>query len=221
MSSPMESQPLRRSNRSGGNSQHRSQPGEVEADPPLGRTVVQESEIGPRELDECPMSQAQMMFLARENNIMYSNTELCEVCGYLNAEHPMQGLNESPSLLQAVFNPVVRIPRPPRTEAKVDGNASSLSSNQDSQREFQISKMIQSLSEHQNIKETWNPSSNMLPQLFLRKYETYMSQLAANMPIVWIRLLPSTLHKSIKSEFEWVNKNICQHGLGVSQEIIY
>jgi hypothetical protein len=30
------------------------------------------------------------------------------------------------------------------------------------------------------------------------------------MPLVWIRLLPSTLHKSIRSEFEWVNKNICQ-----------
>jgi len=70
--------------------------------------------------------------------------------------------------------------------------------------------MIRDLSEHHLIKESWNPNNNTLPQLFLRKYETYMSQLAADMPNIWIKLLPSTLHKSIKSEFEWVNREICQ-----------
>jgi hypothetical protein len=163
------------------------------------------NEINRRELNNCPVSQARQMFIARQNNSPFSMSDRCEMCGRLNGVHPMQSPDDPESMLQSVFHPVIQIPKPVTAEIKAKESASD----EYTQKEFQISKMIQTLSEHHSIKESWNPNQ-MLPQLFLRKYETHMYQLAANMPLVWIRLLPSTLHSSIRTEFEWVNQNICQ-----------
>jgi hypothetical protein len=180
-------------------------------------SVVEEKEreIKRRESDDsnCPMSQAQMIFHARRSNKNFSVSGTCSLCGQRNAEHPMENSNDSQTLLNALYNPILRIPKSSlaSSESKAASSDSSSSSNKhNSSNEYQMSRMIRDLSEHHLIKESWNPNNNMLPQIFLRKYETFMSQLAADMPNIWIKLLPSTLHKSIKSEFEWVNREICQ-----------
>ena len=215
-------------NRSSSRLRRRSQP---QDDPPSAASVAsnppaadddndsvveeKEREVKRREPEDqsiCPMSQAQMIFHARRSNKNYSVSGRCSLCGQQNAEHPMENDNDSQTLLDALYNPVLRIPRASMASAESKGvfSDSSSSSARNNSNEYQMSKMIRDLSEHHLIKESWNPNNNTLPQLFLRKYETYMSQLAADMPNIWIKLLPSTLHKSIKSEFEWVNREICQ-----------
>jgi hypothetical protein len=193
-----------------------SNPSAEEEDDDESVVEEKEREIKRRESDDsnCPMSQAQMIFHARRSNKNYSVSGTCTVCGQRNAEHPMENSNDSQTLLNALYNPILRIPKASMASSELKGASSDSSfpsnKNNNNSNEYQMSKMIRDLSEHNLIKESWNPNTNTLPQIFLRKYETYMSQLAADMPHIWIKLLPSTLHKSIKSEFEWVNREICQ-----------
>jgi hypothetical protein len=76
-----------------------------------------------------------------------------------------------------------------------------------SQSEYQRNKAVRELSEHSQLKGTFNPKKQ-LPKVFLQEYEAKMSILAGPDQAIWIRLLPSVLHSSVSAEFSWVNANI-------------
>src|ERR1700677_714509 len=108
-------------------------------------SVVEEKEreVKRREPEDqsiCPMSQAQMMFHARRSNKNYSVSGRCSLCGQQNAEHPMENDNDSQTLLDALYNPVLRIPRASMASAESKGvsSDSSSSSARNNSNEYQM-----------------------------------------------------------------------------------
>ena len=137
----------------------------------------------------CPVSQAHILFLLQESKEQFDPLELCSLCRSEIARHPMSLPSDPPELLAAVF---------PSRERVAQGS---------SQSEYQRNKAVRELSEHSQVKETFDPRKQ-LPKVFLQEYESKMSILAGPDQVIWIRLLPSVLHSSVSGEFSWVNANI-------------
>jgi hypothetical protein len=138
----------------------------------------------------CTVSQAQILFLQHETKQQYDPLGSCIICGLVNGRHPMSLPSDPPQLLAAVF---------PSRERISQGFSS--------QSEYQRNKAVRELSEHSQVKGTFDPKKQ-LPKVFLQEYESKMSILAGPDQTIWIRLLPSALHSSINGEFSWVNANI-------------
>ena len=145
---------------------------------------------------DCPISQAQIIFRCRETKQQYDIENVCSLCGMLYEIHPMSVATDPQEMLKAVFNP----------EAN-ESKAKAPSDYQQKMLEVSVDKAVRELSEHSQIKGTFNPLKQ-LTKVFLQEYESRMSILAGQQHLIWIRVLPAVLHWSIKAEFSWVNNNI-------------
>jgi hypothetical protein len=142
----------------------------------------------------CTVSQAQILFLLQETKQQYDPLGTCSVCGLENVRHPMSVAGDPQEMLKAVFNPETRERKAP-------------SDYQQKMLEVNIDKAVRDLSEHSQIKGTFNPLKQ-LTKVFLQEYESRMCILAGHQHVIWIRVLPAVLHWSIITEFTWVNTNI-------------
>jgi hypothetical protein len=164
---------------------------------PAAAAAASSMPIQPSQLEAppiCPVSQAQIMFRCKQNEEQYDVDQKCSLCDTTYAEHPMSVATDPQEMLKAVFNPEAR-----ENKAPSDYQLRML--------EVSVDKAVRELSEHSQIKGSFNPLSQ-LTKVFLQEYESRMSILAGQQHIVWIRVLPAVLHKSISAEFSWVNNNI-------------
>jgi len=145
-------------------------------------------------VNNCPISQAQIMFRCKQTEQQYDIEDICSICGKVYEFHPMSVATDPQEMLKTVFSSQVN-------EVKVPSDY------QQRMLEVNVDKAVRELSEHSQIKGTFNPLKQ-LTKVFLQEYEARMSILAGQQHVIWIRVLPAVLHWSIKAEFSWVNNNI-------------
>ena len=108
----------------------------------------------------CPVSQAQIMFRCKQNEEQYDVDQKCSLCDTTYAEHPMSVATDPQEMLKAVFNPEAR-----ENQAPSDYQLRML--------EVSVDKAVRELSEHSQIKGSFNPL-NQLTKVFLQEYESRM-----------------------------------------------